>query len=138
VHVPEGVVFTGAIDVAALYDLAMGKRHNPALEKREPRRPDTFQHHQEGDLKLPAPLQRLGKRGLAAAQRLFYTRALQPRCGGKAMSRSTRTSSGGQPFVTPRHGAVKVASAMPAATWRRWPRPTISFPIVGAAPTSPI
>ncbi len=81
VHVPEGVVFTGAVDVAALHSLATGKR--PALEKREPRRPDTFQHHQEGDLKLPAPLQRLGKRGLAAAQRLFYTRALQTKVRGQ-------------------------------------------------------
>ena len=81
VHVPEGVVFTGAVDVAALYDLATGKRH--ALEKREPRRPDAFQHHEEGDFKLPAPLQRLGKRGLAAAQKLFYTRALQTKVRGQ-------------------------------------------------------
>jgi long-chain acyl-CoA synthetase len=84
VRLPEGVVFTGAVDVAALYDLATGKRHNPALEKREPRRRDTFQHHQEGDLKLPAPLQRLGKRGLSAAQKLFYTRALQTKVRGQA------------------------------------------------------
>ena len=83
VHIPEGVVFAGAANVAALYDLATGKRHNPALEKREPRRPDSFQHHQEGDLKLPAPLQRLGKRGLAAAQKLFYTRALQTKVRGQ-------------------------------------------------------
>jgi long-chain acyl-CoA synthetase len=82
VHVPEGVVFMGAVDVAALYDLATGKRHNPALEKREPRRRDTFQHHQEGDIRLPAPLQRLGKRGLAAAQKLFYTRALLTKVRG--------------------------------------------------------
>ena len=83
VHVPEGVVFMGAVDVAALYDLATGKRHNPALEKREPRRRDAFQHHQEGDIRLPAPLQRLGKRGLAAAQKLFYTRALQTKVRGQ-------------------------------------------------------
>ncbi|HJX63647.1 MAG TPA: 1-acyl-sn-glycerol-3-phosphate acyltransferase, partial [Polyangia bacterium] len=82
VHLPEGVVFMGAVDVAALYDLATGKRHNPALEKREPRRRDAFQHHQEGDIRLPAPLQRLGKRGLAAAQKLFYTRALQTKVRG--------------------------------------------------------
>jgi long-chain acyl-CoA synthetase len=81
VHVPEGVVFTGAVDVAALHSLATGKR--PALEKREPRRPDTFQHHQEGDFKLPAALQRLGKRGLAAAQKLFYTQALQTKVRGQ-------------------------------------------------------
>jgi long-chain acyl-CoA synthetase len=83
VHLPEGVVFTGAADVAALYDLATGKRPNPSLEKRAPRRPDSFQHHQEGDLKLPAPLQRLGKRGLSVAQRLFYTRALQTKVRGQ-------------------------------------------------------
>jgi long-chain acyl-CoA synthetase len=81
VHVPEGVVFTGAVNVAALHELAMGKRH--PLEKREPRRRDSFQHHQEGDLKLPVSLQRLGKRGLAAAQRLFYTRALQTKVRGQ-------------------------------------------------------
>ena len=81
IHVPEGVVFASAPDVAALYDLAMGKRH--ALEKREPRRRDSFQHHQEGDIKLPAPLQRLGKRGLAAAQKLFYTRGLQTKVRGQ-------------------------------------------------------
>lgn len=84
VHLPEGVVFTGAADVAALYDLATGKRHHPALERREPRRRDTFQHHQEGDLRLPAPLQRLGKRGLSTAQKLFYTRALQTKVRGQA------------------------------------------------------
>jgi long-chain acyl-CoA synthetase len=84
VRLPEGVVFTGAADVAALYDLAMGKRHNPLLEKREPRRPDSFQHHQEGDLKLPEPLQRLGKRGLALAQKLFYQQALQTKVRGQS------------------------------------------------------
>jgi long-chain acyl-CoA synthetase len=83
VHVPEGVVFASAADVAELYDLATGKRHNPELQKREPRRRDSLQHHQEGDLKLPAPLQGLGKRGLAVAQRLFYTRGLHTKVRGQ-------------------------------------------------------
>jgi long-chain acyl-CoA synthetase len=84
VHVPEGVVFTGAPDVAALHDLATGKRQLPGLDKKQPRRKDAFQHHEEGDIRLPAPVARLAKRGLAAGQRLLYTRALQTKVHGQA------------------------------------------------------
>ena len=38
VHVPEGVVFASAHDVASLLDLVTGKRHTTALEKRESRK----------------------------------------------------------------------------------------------------
>ena len=84
VHVPEGVVFTGAADVAGLYDLAMGKRHSPALEKKPPKHKDAFEQHEEGDIRIPAPLARLAKRGLAAGQRLLYQGALQTTVRGQA------------------------------------------------------
>jgi long-chain acyl-CoA synthetase len=81
VHVPDGVVFTSAADVAGLYDLATGKPHTP--EKREARRKDSFQHLEEGDIKLPAPVQKVGKRGLAVAQKLFYKKGLHTKVRGE-------------------------------------------------------
>lgn len=84
VHVPEGVVFTSAADVAGLYDLATGKRHNPALEKKTAKRKDAFEQHEEGDIRLPAPVARLAKRGLAAGQRFLYQGALQTKVHGQA------------------------------------------------------
>ena len=81
VHVPEGAVFASARDVAALYDVVMGKRHLASLEKRESRK--TIDNEAD-DIKLPAPVAHLGKRGLAKAQRWFYTRALQTKVRGEA------------------------------------------------------
>jgi long-chain acyl-CoA synthetase len=81
VHVPEGTVFASAHDVAALHDLVMGKRHIASLEKREERK---AVDNEADDIKLPAPVARLGKRGLAKAQRWFYTQALQTKVRGEA------------------------------------------------------
>jgi long-chain acyl-CoA synthetase len=82
VHVPEGVVFASAHDVATLLDMVTGKRHAAALEKRESRK--QVETSGDDDLKLPSPIAHLGKRGLAKAQRLFYTRALQTKVRGEA------------------------------------------------------
>jgi len=81
VHVPEGTSFAGVRDVAALHDLVTGKRHSAAIEKKETRK---TVDNEADDLKLPLPVARLGKRGLARAQRLFYTRALKTRVHGEA------------------------------------------------------
>lgn len=81
VQVPEGVVFAGAHDVAALYDLVTGKRHGAALEKRDGKKTSD---DESDDIKLPAPVAHVGKRGLAQAQRLFYTRALKTKVRGEA------------------------------------------------------
>jgi long-chain acyl-CoA synthetase len=81
VHVPEGTVFASARDVTALYELVMGKRHVASSEKKEVRkRVDA----EEDDIKLPQPVARLGKRGLARAQRWFYTQALDTKVRGEA------------------------------------------------------
>jgi long-chain acyl-CoA synthetase len=85
VQVPEGVVFASAHDVAALYDLVTGKRHAAALDKRDGKKAgEDPSGDQSGDIKLPAPVAHLGKRGLAKAQRLFYTRALNTKVRGEA------------------------------------------------------
>ncbi len=81
VHVPEGVVFAGAHDVASLFDMVTGKHHGTAPEKRDSRKPT---ESEVDDIKLPEPVARLGKRGLAKAQRLFYTRALRTKVRGEA------------------------------------------------------
>ncbi len=81
VHIPEGAVFASARDVTGLYDLVMGKRHLASLEKRETRK---TVDNEADDLKLPSPVARLGKRGLAKAQRWFYTQALQTKVRGEA------------------------------------------------------
>jgi long-chain acyl-CoA synthetase len=81
VHVPEGVVFASAHDVAELFDMVMGRRHAAGLEKRDSKK--TVDDESE-DIKLPAPLAHIGKRGLAKAQRLFYTRALDTKVRGEA------------------------------------------------------
>jgi long-chain acyl-CoA synthetase len=81
VHVPEGTVFTSARTVAEAYDLVMGRRHLPSLEKREGKK---AVDNEADDIKLPAPVARLGKRGLARAQRWFYTRALATKVRGEA------------------------------------------------------
>ena len=84
-HVPEGVVFASAHDVATLFDMVTGKRHATSLEKREIRKPVESESQGQGDdIKLPAPVAQLGKRGLATAQRLFYTRALKTKVRGEA------------------------------------------------------
>jgi long-chain acyl-CoA synthetase len=81
VHVPEGTVFASARDVTALYDLVTGKRRVAVLEKREDRRATD---NEADDVKLPSPVARLGKRGLAKAQRWFYTQALKTKVRGEA------------------------------------------------------
>ena len=80
VHVPEGVSFAAARDVATLHDLVTGKRHLASLEKREGKKSD----NEADDIKLPALVAHLGKRGLAKAQRWFYTQALQTKVRGEA------------------------------------------------------
>jgi long-chain acyl-CoA synthetase len=81
IQVPENTVFANARDVASLYDLVMGRRHLASLEKRESKK---VVDNEADDIKLPVPIKRLGKRGLAKAQRLFYTRALQTKVRGEA------------------------------------------------------
>jgi long-chain acyl-CoA synthetase len=81
VHVPEGVVFASAHDVGELYEMVMGRRHGTSPEKRDGKKTGD---DEADDVKLPAPLARVGKRGLAKAQRLFYTRALQTKVRGEA------------------------------------------------------
>jgi len=81
VQVPEGVVFSSAPDVAALYDMVTGRRHVASLEKRDGKK---AADNEADDIKLPIPVARLGKRGLAKAQRLFYTRALKTKVRGEA------------------------------------------------------
>lgn len=85
VPVPEGVVFASAGDVATLYDLVTGKRSNGTPEKREGRKDKlTTVRKEAGDISLPAPVAKLGKRGLAKAQRLFYTRLLNTKVRGES------------------------------------------------------
>jgi long-chain acyl-CoA synthetase len=81
VHISEGAVFASARDVNALYDMVMGKRHLASLEKRENRK---TVDNEADDVKLPSPVAWLGKRGLAKAQRWFYTQALQTKVRGEA------------------------------------------------------
>ena len=81
VHVPEGTAFASARDVTALYDLVMGRRHLTSLEKKEARK---TVDNEADDIKLPQPVAQLGKRGLAKAQRWFYTQALQTKVRGEA------------------------------------------------------
>ncbi len=81
VQVPEGVVFASAHDVTALHDLVMGKRHGAVAEKRDGKK---TADDESDDIKLPAPVAQVGKRGLAKAQRLFYTRALKTKVRGEA------------------------------------------------------
>jgi long-chain acyl-CoA synthetase len=81
VHVPEGVVFAGAHDVAALHDMITGKRHAISLEKRDSKK---TVDNEADDIRLPSPVASIGKRGLAKAQRLFYTRALSTKVRGEA------------------------------------------------------
>jgi long-chain acyl-CoA synthetase len=83
VQVPEGVVFASAHDVASLYDLVTGKRHGTSTEKRAGRKA-TEAESERDDIKVPKPIAQIGKRGLAKAQRLFYTRALQTKVRGEA------------------------------------------------------
>jgi long-chain acyl-CoA synthetase len=59
----------------------MGRRHLPALERREGKK---ARDGESGDIRLPPALATLGKRGLAKAQRLFYTRALHTKVRGEA------------------------------------------------------
>jgi long-chain acyl-CoA synthetase len=81
VHVPEGTVFANARTVAEAYDLVMGRRHTPAIERHEGKKPED---NEADDIRLPAPVASLGKRGLARAQRWFYTRALNTKVRGEA------------------------------------------------------
>jgi len=81
VHVPEGTIFASAHDVTGLHDLVMGKRHVASLEKRGPKQASDSE---ADDIKLPQPVARLGKRGLAKAQRWFYTQALKTKVRGEA------------------------------------------------------
>jgi long-chain acyl-CoA synthetase len=80
VHVPEGVVFASAHDVASLLDMVTGKRHVTSPDKRDSSK---AAESESDDIKLPAPVAKLGKRGLAKAQRLFYTRALKTKVRGE-------------------------------------------------------
>jgi long-chain acyl-CoA synthetase len=84
VHVPEGVVFASAGDVTTLYDMVMGRKSAASVEKREGKKAKTNLREEEGDIKLPKPIADLGKRGLAKAQRLFYTAALDTKTRGEA------------------------------------------------------
>jgi len=81
VHVPEGAVFASARDVAGLHDMILGKRHPGSLDKREGKK---SVDNEADDIKLPGPVAHLGKRGLAKAQRWFYTQALQTKVRGEA------------------------------------------------------
>jgi len=81
VHVPEGVVFASAHDVASLHDMVMGRRHTTTTEKRDGTKSGA---NEADDIKLPGPVAHVGKRGLAKAQRLFYTRALKTKVRGEA------------------------------------------------------
>ena len=73
--------------MASLYDLVTGKRHGTSTEKRGGRKATETASESESesnDIKVPKPIAQLGKRGLAKAQRLFYTRALQTKVRGEA------------------------------------------------------
>jgi long-chain acyl-CoA synthetase len=82
VTVPEGVDFTGAQDVAALYELAMRGRPGAALERPEKHKRDLGDVLGEGDLHIPEPVARAGKAGLSVLQRLFYRKVLETEVRG--------------------------------------------------------
>jgi long-chain acyl-CoA synthetase len=81
VHVPEGTIFSNARSVAEAYDMVMGRRHAAGSDKRESKKTED---NEADDLKLPTAVARLSKRGLAHAQRWFYTRALKTKVRGEA------------------------------------------------------
>jgi long-chain acyl-CoA synthetase len=81
VHVPEGTIFANARTVAEALELVMGRRHATSPDKREGKKTED---NEADDIKLPTPVARLGKRGLARAQRWFYTRALKTKVRGEA------------------------------------------------------
>jgi long-chain acyl-CoA synthetase len=77
VPLPEGVDFTGAQDVAGLYELVTRGRPALAAERRSKRKRDLGEVLGEGDLHIPEPVARAGKAGLGVLQRLFYRRVLE-------------------------------------------------------------
>jgi long-chain acyl-CoA synthetase len=83
VSLPEGVDFTGAQDVAALYELVTGGRPGAAaLDRRARRKRDLGDVLGEGDLNIPEPVARAGKAGLSVLQRLFYRKVLETEVRG--------------------------------------------------------
>lgn len=85
VAIPDGIDFTGAQDVAGLYALATGGRGaTPAAARRVRRHRDLGHVVGDGDIEVPGPLARFGKRALGVGQRLLYTRALHTKVRGES------------------------------------------------------
>jgi len=74
VTLPENIDFTGAQDVAALYEMVTGGRTPAGPTKR--RRRELGEVLTEGDFDIPDPVAKAGKKVLGVAQRLFYKRLL--------------------------------------------------------------
>lgn len=82
VELPESVDFTGAQDVAALYEIAMRGKRGETLERRSKRKRDLGDVLGDAEIQVPAPIARVGKRGLGLAQRLFYRKVLRTKVEG--------------------------------------------------------
>jgi long-chain acyl-CoA synthetase len=82
VALPENVDFTGAQDVAGLFAMVTGGRAPARVAKK--RRRDLGEVLTEGDLNIPEPVARAGKKGLGVMQRLFYKRLLDTQVRGAA------------------------------------------------------
>jgi long-chain acyl-CoA synthetase len=80
VTLPENTDFTGAQDVAALYEIVTGGRATAGPTKR--RRRELGEVLTEGDFDIPDPVAKAGKRVLGVAQRLFYKRLLSTEVKG--------------------------------------------------------
>ena len=92
VHVPEGVVFTGAVDVAALYDLATGKRH-PSWKSANRAGPTLSSTTRKATSSCPRRCSVWASADWRPRRNSSTRGRCRPRCGGKATSRSTPTSS---------------------------------------------
>ncbi len=82
VDLPESIDFTGAQDVAGLLELAT--RGRPAVQKQVKRRRDLGDVLGEGDIDIPTPIARGGKKALGWAQRMFYRRVLDTQVRGSS------------------------------------------------------
>ncbi len=81
VSLPDATDFTAASDVVGLYRLVTGGR-GAARSSEQLRKRDLGDVLGAGDVHVPEPLARAGKRGLGAAQRAFYTKVLRTDVAG--------------------------------------------------------
>jgi len=110
----------------------MGRRHLPSLEKREGKKASTTRRTTSSCPRRRAA----GKRGLARAQRWFYTRALATKVRARPTSAAHQLHRGRQPLLPPRHGGVEVALGDAGHELASLAPPTTSSRTSGGARTS--